>query len=171
MDKRVHQVRLEQWSQRIIERKNSGLTIARWCELNGFSKDAYHYWQKTLRVAALDAVGTDIAVKPSVNEDPLAVPYAAPSAFAIITFNTFKNVRDRIIFYQSPGRRHKIATFPVFAQVKDLSQFLPDCMRAVVFASGADIGSINNGCRATDNHFVFITDNLLCFDECHHHAL
>ena len=28
MDKLVHQVRLAQWSQRIIERKNSGLTIS-----------------------------------------------------------------------------------------------------------------------------------------------
>lgn len=46
MDKRVHQVRLAQWSQRIIDRKNSGLTIAQWCDQNGFTKDAYHYWQK-----------------------------------------------------------------------------------------------------------------------------
>ena len=55
MDKRVHQVRLAEWSQRIIDRKNSGLTIAQWCDQNGFTKDTYHYWQKRVRVAALDA--------------------------------------------------------------------------------------------------------------------
>ena len=57
MDKRIHQVRLAEWSQRIIDRKNSGLTIAQWCELNGFTKDTYHYWQKRVRTAVLESAG------------------------------------------------------------------------------------------------------------------
>ena len=53
------------------------------------------------------------------------------------------------------------------AQAKNLSKLLSDGLLAVVFLSGTDIGSINNGGRTAGDRSVFITDNLLCFDECH----
>ena len=96
MDKRVHQVRLAQWSQRIIERKNSGLTIAQWCDQNGFTKDTYHYWQKRVRAAALDAAGTTVKAPSDANS--LSVQSGSSPAFAelsqtsgIITTGTAKD--------------------------------------------------------------------------------
>jgi hypothetical protein len=81
MDQRVHQVRLTQWSQRIIDRKNSGLTIAQWCEVNGFTKDTYHYWQKRVRAAALDSASTSAAIGSSTNDSAL-VAQGTSQAFA-----------------------------------------------------------------------------------------
>ena len=47
------------------------------------------------------------------------------------------------------------------------AKFLPDYVLTVIFASSADVNSINNSGRTTCYNSVFITDNLLCFDECH----
>lgn len=81
MDKRIHQVRLAEWSQRIIDRKNSGLTIAQWCNLNGFSKDSYHYWQKRVRAAALESAGVGIEPSSPSNSNTLSVPSGLPLSF------------------------------------------------------------------------------------------
>ena len=83
MDKRIHQVRLAEWSQRIIDRKNSGLTIAQWCELNGFTKDIYHYWQKRVRTAALESAGAaGMGSCLSSNSNTLDDPSGIASHFA-----------------------------------------------------------------------------------------
>lgn len=81
MDKRVHQIRLAQWGQRIIDRQNSGLTIAQWCEQNGFTKDAYYYWQKRVRAAAIDSTGTNLTISSSASEHSLLVPSGESAGF------------------------------------------------------------------------------------------
>ena len=86
---------------------------------------------------------------------------------AVIAFDTFKSIRKSIVFYQPSGRRHENAALSVFTQIENLAKFLPDVMLTVIFASGADVNCVNNCGRATCYNSVFITDNLLCFDECH----
>lgn len=44
------QEKLDLWRERIQDRKNSGLTIIEWCDQNGFSKHAYYYWNKRVKM-------------------------------------------------------------------------------------------------------------------------
>ena len=48
--------RLTQWAPKIKECKESGLTVARFCEKNGLSENSYFYWQRKLREAAYEAL-------------------------------------------------------------------------------------------------------------------
>ena len=85
----------------------------------------------------------------------------------IITADTFKSICTGIVLHQSSGRRQENSALFVFTQVEDLSQFLTDSVTAVVFAPGTYINSIYDRSRTTCDFSVFITNNLLCFDERH----
>lgn len=47
----TNEYRLSKWAQIISERAESGLTIKRYCEVNGHNSDMYYYWQRKLRKA------------------------------------------------------------------------------------------------------------------------
>lgn len=36
------------WTQRVKERRDSGMTVQRWCEENGVSSKTFYYWQRKL---------------------------------------------------------------------------------------------------------------------------
>ena len=40
--------RLSEWTQRIEERKNSGISVKNWCRENGVSEKTYYYWQRRI---------------------------------------------------------------------------------------------------------------------------
>ena len=40
-----HESLLKIWKQRIVECKNSGLTVAQWCKQNQIGIKTYYYWQ------------------------------------------------------------------------------------------------------------------------------
>ena len=42
------QERLDTWTSRIMECRNSGMSIRAWCRENGFSEKTYYYWQRRL---------------------------------------------------------------------------------------------------------------------------
>ena len=43
------ELRLGHWAGAMPERKDSGLSIRRWCGENGISENTYDYWQRKLR--------------------------------------------------------------------------------------------------------------------------
>lgn len=43
------ELRLGHWAGAMQERKESGLSIRRWCGENGISEKTYYYWQRKLR--------------------------------------------------------------------------------------------------------------------------
>ena len=45
----AHEVRLRQWANVLRERKDSGLSIRRWCRENSVGEKTYYYWQRKLR--------------------------------------------------------------------------------------------------------------------------
>ena len=57
MDTRLatKELRLQQWADIIRDRKESGLKVDDYCELNNISRNAYYYWLKKLKIAALEA--------------------------------------------------------------------------------------------------------------------
>ena len=48
--------RINEWTARIRECSNSGLTTKRWCKDNGVAEGSYYYWLKRVRVAACEAL-------------------------------------------------------------------------------------------------------------------
>jgi len=82
-------VRIREWQQRIIECKSSGMNVYQWCKQNNVSKDAYYYWLKICREAALDSLPADIKSQlPAVEASPkltkLQVQSLAPSMHAAV---------------------------------------------------------------------------------------
>jgi len=49
------QVRLQQWAAIVRERKESGLKVDDYCEAHNISRNAYYYWLRKLREAALES--------------------------------------------------------------------------------------------------------------------
>lgn len=39
-------IRLKEWAVRINDIDQSKMTVQKWCDVNGFSKDTYYYWKK-----------------------------------------------------------------------------------------------------------------------------
>ena len=55
MDRMIeHEMRLEEWSQRIIRQKESGLTVKQWCTVNNVTTHTYYYWLKKLKCRAFE---------------------------------------------------------------------------------------------------------------------
>ncbi len=49
----TNQIRLQQWAAIIKERCESGLKVNEYCELHRLSHNAYYYWLRKIRKAAL----------------------------------------------------------------------------------------------------------------------
>lgn len=45
----AQELRLEHWAKVLRERKDSGMSIRRWCRDNGVCEKTYYYWQRKLR--------------------------------------------------------------------------------------------------------------------------
>ena len=59
MDTRLatKQYRLRQWAEIIKDRSASGMKVNEYCKQNNLSRDAYYYWFKKLKEAALQQSG------------------------------------------------------------------------------------------------------------------
>lgn len=42
------QERLEAWTTRIMDCRNSGMSVRSWCQENGLNENTYYYWQRRL---------------------------------------------------------------------------------------------------------------------------
>lgn len=52
-------IRLEQWARIIQDRNSSGMTIDQYCDARGLSRNAYYYWLRKLKHAALEVVNSE----------------------------------------------------------------------------------------------------------------
>ena len=64
----AREYRLQQWSELLLEQKNSGLSIRAWCEARGINGQRFFYWQRKLRVAALEELADQGEKKESAPE-------------------------------------------------------------------------------------------------------
>ena len=51
------QIRLKNWAAIIQDRKQSGLSVNDYCSQHQLSRDAYYYWLRKVKTAALQQVG------------------------------------------------------------------------------------------------------------------
>jgi hypothetical protein len=49
MSKVQHEVIVEEWKHKIIECRNSGLPVVRWCKENNVKENRYYYWLNVIR--------------------------------------------------------------------------------------------------------------------------
>lgn len=62
------QFRNEQWRQRITECLSSGMSVKKWCELNGVSEGTYYYYLKKFRLELCDTLPVPV----ETHEKPVA---------------------------------------------------------------------------------------------------
>ena len=53
----TQQFRLQEWAGIFKDRKNSGLKVDEYCQLHHISRDAYYYWLRKVKTAALTQAG------------------------------------------------------------------------------------------------------------------
>ena len=51
------QIRLNEWAAVIKDCKSSGLKVDEYCQQNNLSRDAYYYWLRKVKTAALQQAG------------------------------------------------------------------------------------------------------------------
>jgi hypothetical protein len=67
------EVQMQQWSQMIAERQNSGMSIDTWCQIHDISKRTYYYRLKKVREFACDSLSTYQNQSPEFTPLPLEV--------------------------------------------------------------------------------------------------
>ena len=67
------QVRMNNWATLIKECRNSGQTVKDWCADNDLSINAYYYWLRKLRLAAIDMAGTETSCSTQFARVPSSV--------------------------------------------------------------------------------------------------
>lgn len=88
------QIRLQQWTGIIQDRINSGLKVDEYCEQHQLSRNAYYYWLRKVKEAALISAGSrftelQVPAQNSVNEDSAVQRLIAEQTFSpqlIITY-------------------------------------------------------------------------------------
>ena len=68
------QIRLQNWMVTIRDRQNSGLSVKDYCQQNHISKDAYYYWLRKIKAAALEESGFVEINQPDYSPAALTVP-------------------------------------------------------------------------------------------------
>ena len=64
MDQRTSEIRLAQWEQIVLEGNQASVSKREWCRQNGISEKSFFYWQRKIRLKALDARNTGSAIVP-----------------------------------------------------------------------------------------------------------
>ena len=69
--------RAEQWTMVLQERTSSGLSVRQFCQQRGISEKSYYYWQRKLRVQAIEAASPQLVALDSGSEpeDQLKIAY------------------------------------------------------------------------------------------------
>ena len=62
--------RLQNWTQIMRERQESGLTNKEFCAQRGISEKTYYYWLRKVREAAAESVGPQLVRLSESNESP-----------------------------------------------------------------------------------------------------
>lgn len=68
--------RLQEWAGIFKDRKNSGLKVNEYCQLHNISRDAYYYWLRKVKAAALTQAG--FVELPVYNTEHSSVPSFIP---------------------------------------------------------------------------------------------
>lgn len=80
--KEAMEARLEEWTQKIKEREESGISVAEFCEIYDIPESKYYYWTKRVKQARQDNLPNEIVDVTAIvkGEDvPSNIPVVAKS--------------------------------------------------------------------------------------------
>ena len=90
----IVQVRMSNWASIIKARQESGQTVKEWCASNDISINAYYYWLRKLRKAAVELAGnhaephTQFAKVPTgVLQHPSSAPLRITKGGTVVDVN------------------------------------------------------------------------------------
>lgn len=75
-------IKLQNWTLIIKDQKDSGLKVKEYCFQHNISKDAYYYWYRKVREAALHESGF-VEITPPASVPAIASENSVPSEFLI----------------------------------------------------------------------------------------
>lgn len=100
----TRQIRLAEWANVIHDRTDSGLTVDVYCEQHGLSRDAYYYWLRKVKLAALQQTGfvglsqpAEWETIPTNQEDPAQLTVRIRDAELTISSNTPTELIARVV--------------------------------------------------------------------------
>ncbi len=83
MDQKSLQIRRSQWERIVLEGNQASISKKEWCRQHGISEKSFYYWQRKIRLQAIDAMETaQTASVPSTATSSfveLPIPSAQPS--------------------------------------------------------------------------------------------
>ena len=89
----THQVRANDWAERIRDQQSSGYNITIWCEMNNVSKTQFYYWKRKLKESYLESRLPDIIpVTPA-----LPSTFSSHSCTSCTTNTTFDSIPNSSI--------------------------------------------------------------------------
>lgn len=74
-----HQAKVEEWKQRIMDCRSSGLTVKQWCATYGGNPSTYYRWEREL--FKKNAVSVENSIQ-AIDNHPKALPVLAELAVA-----------------------------------------------------------------------------------------
>ena len=74
-----HQAKVEEWKQRIMDCRSSGLTVKQWCAAYGGNPSTYYRWEREL--FKKNAVSVEHSIQ-AIDTPPKALPVLAELAVA-----------------------------------------------------------------------------------------
>ena len=75
-------IRIKKWAEIINDRINSGLKVNEYCQTHGISRDAYYYWLRKVRAAAIELSEVEfVELKEPDVQHPLPQPVAYERGF------------------------------------------------------------------------------------------
>ena len=72
--------RMNEWSQLIHERQESGQSVRAWCRQNGIRENSYYYWLRIIREEALRETENRSCALVRVEPEKLAVETVSPQS-------------------------------------------------------------------------------------------
>jgi len=81
--KAKNEYRISQWAEIISEKQRSGLRVIEYCEKKGIGRDQYYYWQRKVREAITEQIGT-VTQNRSTGMQKWAVVSTAPETTATL---------------------------------------------------------------------------------------
>ena len=75
--------RINEWSQRIHERQQSGQSVRAWCREKGIRENSYYYWLRIIREEALRETEYGSGALVRVEPERLAVETESPQSTSV----------------------------------------------------------------------------------------
>ncbi len=75
MDQKAYEIRRSRWERIILEGNRASVSKKEWCRQNGINEKSFYYWQKKIRMAAIENANSVQAIAPSNTSSFVEIPF------------------------------------------------------------------------------------------------